>query len=156
SEPVREPARREPFVGRAREKAELLRFFEGSTRTVVLARGPSGIGKSALLRWFLDELRQRRPEAMILSGRCFGLESVPYKALDAMVDELARQLRRLPPVEAAALLPRDAHALATLFPVLRQVPAFAQEEAPRRAERPEVRGRGMAALRELFARLADR
>ena len=102
-------ARREPFVGRAREKDELWRRFEESLAgrlTVVLARGPSGIGKSALLRCCLEEIRRRRPETMILSGRCCELESVPYKAFDAVVDDLARQLRRLPPVEAAALLPR--------------------------------------------------
>src|SRR6185436_19424893 len=109
------------------------------------------------LRHFLDELRHERPDAMILSGRCYELESVPYKALDAVVDDLARQLRRLPEVEAAALLPRDAHALATLFPVLRQVPAFARGTAHAdRADAADVRGRALLALRELFARLADR
>jgi hypothetical protein len=157
SAPV-EPTRREPFVGRAAELAELARRFDDLARgqtTVVLARGPSGIGKSALLRRFLDDVRQRRPETMILSGRCFELESVPYKALDAIVDELAHQLRRLPDVESAALLPRDAKALATLFPVLEQVPTFAQHV--RRSDDPgDVRGRGFAALREVLARIGDR
>jgi len=153
------PPRREPFVGRAAEQALLARSFDESAKgrsTVVLARGPSGIGKSALLRRFLDELKQRQPEAMILAGRCFELESVPYKALDAIVDELARQLRRLPDVEAAELLPRDAKALATLFPVLLQVPTFERSSLAERSDASEVRGRGLAALRELFARLADR
>jgi hypothetical protein len=152
--PVEVP-RREPFVGRAREKARLFECFDAGGRAVVLTRGPSGIGKSALLRCFLEELRRRKPEPMILAGRCFELESVPYKALDAIVDELARQLKRLPAIEAAALLPRDAKALTTLFPVLRQVPAFAQPAA-RRDDVTEARARGLAALRELFARLSDR
>jgi hypothetical protein len=43
---------------------------------------------------------------MILAGRCFELESVPYKALDAIIDELARPLDRIPASEAATLLPR--------------------------------------------------
>jgi eukaryotic-like serine/threonine-protein kinase len=154
------PPRHEPFVGRAVEQATLARLFEESAQgrcTVALARGPSGIGKSALLRRFLDELRRHKPEAMILAGRCFELESVPYKALDAIIDELARQLRRLPDVESAALLPRDPGALATLFPVLRQVRTFEQpgtQVGP--GESTNVRSRGLTALRELFARMADR
>jgi hypothetical protein len=43
---------------------------------------------------------------MILAGRCFELESVPYKALDAIIDERARRLDRIPASEAATLLPR--------------------------------------------------
>src|SRR6185369_11576318 len=72
--------RREPFVGRAREKAELSRLFSASTSgqcQVVLARGPSGIGKSALFRCFLEELRQRQPTPVVLFGRCFEMESIP-------------------------------------------------------------------------------
>jgi hypothetical protein len=154
-------ARRDPFVGRAAELAMLSRCFDDAVAgkcTVALARGQSGIGKSALLRHFLDEVRRLRPDAVILAGRCYELESVPYKALDAVVDELARQLRRWPEVEAAALLPRDVHALTTLFPVLRQVPAFARGAAGQidRTDAGDARGRALQALRELFARLADR
>lgn len=144
----------ELFVGRAREKAELARAFEASIagqRTVVLASGPSGIGKTALLRCFLDGARRERPDAMILAGRCFELESVPYKALDAIVDEVARHLRQLAPVERAKILPADMDALATLFPVFR--------ELGRSTSQPDagsLRGRGLRALRELFLRLRER
>jgi tetratricopeptide (TPR) repeat protein len=121
----------------------------------MLARGPSGIGKSALLRRFLDELRERHPETVILQGRCYERESVPYKALDAVLDALARHLKRLPEVEAAALLPREASALERLFPVLRRV--FEQRPVARAALDPaELRRRGAQALRELLARLGDR
>jgi predicted Ser/Thr protein kinase len=153
------PPRQEPFVGRAAELALLSKLFDEATEgagVVALARGPSGIGKSALLRQFLDELRRRRPEAVALAGRCYEMESVPYKALDAVVDELARWLRRLPDVEAAALLPREPGALTKLFPVLRQVPAFSLHSDVGRDGNGDARGRGMMALRELFSRLADR
>lgn len=107
--PIPREERREVFVGRDAEQQALARWFaEGGSR-VVLVRGPSGIGKSALLRRFLGGA-----QATVLAGRCFELESVPYKALDAVIDELARQLARRP-IE----LPPEIDALATLFPVLR-------------------------------------
>jgi hypothetical protein len=150
------PPRYDPFVGRAREKDLLLRLFDEGGHKVVLARGPSGIGKSALLRWFLDEVGRRQPAALVFAGRCFEMESVPYKALDAVVDELARHLKGLPEVDAAVLLPRDANALATLFPVLRQVPAFAPKSVRRPDDAGEVRTRGVSALREILTRISDR
>jgi hypothetical protein len=145
----------EPFVGRAAELSLLWRIFEQGRGAMVLARGPSGIGKSALLRRFLEDLAQRRPQTRILAGRCYERESVPYKALDAVVDELARQLVRMP--DAASLLPQGSAALCQLFPVLRRVPAFAaipRDEGD--IDGATVRNRGLAALRELFARLAAR
>src|SRR5262249_45648799 len=52
----------EAFIGRAAELALLWRIFEARKSAMVLAHGPSGMGKSALLRRFLDELARRRPE----------------------------------------------------------------------------------------------
>jgi serine/threonine protein kinase/tetratricopeptide (TPR) repeat protein len=146
------------LVGRARELSVLRNAYEatrlGRAATVVVT-GRSGMGKTALVRAFLDEISSG---AVVLAGRCYERESVPYKALDAVVDELSRELLKLPPAEAAVVVPRDAAALVRLFPVLQRVAAIA--DAPRRrdgtAEPQLLRRRAFAALRELLTRLADR
>jgi hypothetical protein len=118
--------------------------------------GRSGMGKSTVLRAFLDGAA-RDPRAIVLSGRCYEAESVPFKALDALMDSLARHLRRMPPAEVAAVLPRRADVLARMFPTLARVAAFA--DAPRgRPGKDAVEERLVAgaALRELLARLTDR
>jgi serine/threonine protein kinase len=150
---------RPPFVGRQRHLAQLLDAFrkaeQGQAITVAL-HGGSGMGKSALVRRFLDTLRASQP-VVILAGRCFERESVPYKALDSLMDALSNHLKRLPLSRAEALMPRDVLALARLFPVLRRVEAVAG--ARRRVleirDVQELRRRAFGAFRELMARLSE-
>jgi hypothetical protein len=121
----------------------------------VTVHGRSGVGKSALVEHFCERLRGQG-EAVVLAGRCYEREAVPYKALDGVVDALARYLRR-PESQAECLLPRHVWPLARLFPVLAGVPAVAA--VPQRAEAPdpqEARRQAFAALRELLARVGDR
>jgi hypothetical protein len=158
----KEEVRRGPpvLVGRAAHQ-QLLRDAFAATRegraVAALMQGPSGMGKSALALRFIDELRVDPARPLVLAGRCFEQESVPYKALDSIVDALGHHLGRMPVAEVDAVLPRDVAALARLFPVLRQVRAV--DEAPRRSEgagKLELRRRAFGALRELFARIASR
>jgi hypothetical protein len=145
-----------PFVGRAHELKLLREAFveaRGGKTTAIVIVGESGLGKSVLARRFADNLN-----AVVLAGRCYERETVPFKAIDGVIDSLSRYLGRLEEREAAALVPRSAHLLANVFPVLRRVRAIAAVEAPRGVHQDplELRARLFAALRELLGRIAQR
>ncbi|MCA9691836.1 MAG: protein kinase [Myxococcales bacterium] len=128
----------------------------------VHVRGPSGAGKSALVRHFLAKLAGH-DDTIVLRGRCHVRESVPYKALDGVIDSLSRRLTALRPEEARIYMPRDLWALARLFPVMNTVvdslgAAQSHGRGDMRApsDQVELRRRAFASLRELLERLADR
>jgi Cdc6-like AAA superfamily ATPase len=86
------------FVGRESQLLALKEAFEASKagRSVaVRLEGRSGIGKSALVRRFLDEIQARDSNVVVLAGQCYQQESVPYKALDSLIDVLGRYLASL-------------------------------------------------------------
>ena len=147
-----------PFVGRDHLIAVLEDAFTAAQRgkaVTLQVHGTAGMGKSALLRRFLEDVVDRNG-AVVLSGRCYERESVPYKGVDSLIDALTQHLRSLPASEAALLVPPDVQALARVFPVLLRIEAV--RTAPRRADAPdplELRRRAFGALRELLARVAS-
>jgi hypothetical protein len=145
-----------PFVGREAEMAVLRSAFADSSGrgVAVFVRGDSGMGKSQLVRRFLDELAGR---AQILEGRCYEREAVPYKTLDTVIDALTSALMRLPEARLEAVLPRDIAALARLFPVLRRVELVAARSIGTTLppDPQEIRRRAFAALRDVLRALAD-
>lgn len=79
------------------------------------------MGKSVLIQSFLEEIRSAH-QAVVLTGRCYEQESVPFKALDSLVDSLADFLGKLPEEVARQAVPEDSLPLVRLFPVMGQLP----------------------------------
>src|SRR6185436_6763080 len=113
--------------GREREMQlidEALERGRTSGGMLVCVSGESGIGKSELLLRALDRL-ERAGRAIVFRGRCHPHESIPYKALDQIVDDLSRHLM----IDARAtthVSARRLGALTRLFPVLTRVKAVAE------------------------------
>lgn len=149
------------FIGREHQLAELHDAFQDTRegRTVaVYVHGNSGMGKTTLARLFLDEVKDRTRNAIVLQGRCYERESVPYKALDGVVDSLSKHLATLRRAKAEELMPRNRAALARVFPVMLQVDAIfdARSGRPETVDLFTLRRQAFAALRELLTNLARR
>ena len=146
----------EVFIGRARELDDLCRAFFDSLAApvVVLVHGESGIGKSALVERFVERVRGGFG-ATVYAGRCDARESVPYKAVDGVIDSICRRLSALPAGEVAARLPADIALLGQVFTVMNRIEAIAQAPRPDPAELEpqELRRRVFATLRELVRKL---
>ena len=87
-----------PLIGRSRHRRVLEELFASLGRRAtesIFVFGRTGTGKTTLIRSFLDE-HVANDDAVVLSGRCYERESVPYKALDSLIDALARYLKSLP------------------------------------------------------------
>ncbi|MGF1580471.1 MAG: serine/threonine protein kinase [Gemmataceae bacterium] len=148
-----------PFLGRDRHLRVLQEAYaecqQGQT-VMVSVQGPSGIGKSALIHHFMDQLRDQA--VVVLAGRCYEHELVPYKAIDPIIDELARYLRRLDDSEVQDLLPEEVGSCVRVFPVLKRINAVA-EKAKRSLISPdlqEVKRRAFVGLRDLLRNLSER
>ena len=160
--PAQAPRPRESnlLLGRETELAQLAQAFQDSqtgTPVLALVHGGNGAGKSFLLRRFLLDLQREEPRAVILAGRCYEGQSVPFQALGSLLEALADYLQALPVANADSLLPRNSLALARLFPVLQRVEAVASFQGASLAPDPqELRRRAFGALRELLGRLGSR
>jgi len=145
----------EGVVGRDAELARLeavLTRARGGRRQALYLHGPSGVGKSALLRAFLRRV-ETVPQVLLLSGRCYERETVRFKAFDDVAEGLVRHLRGLPSAELRQVLPVEVDALVRVFPSFHHVagggPVSATVTDPQ-----EARRRGIVALRHLLEALA--
>ena len=136
-----------PLIGRDDALGTLEQSFVAEGAVAVWLQGAPGLGKSALLRQFLTTRRQTEG-ALVLASRCFEHESTPFKAIDGLVDGLARWLSVRSDVPGP-LRVQGAN-LARSFPALRQVRWL--EGVAASASPPEAHPHESAvALRELLA-----
>ncbi len=149
---------RQMFVGREAELGVLrsaLAECDTGTSVTMLIEAESGMGKSALAEHFVAGLDRR--DVVVLRGRCYERESVPYKGVDGVIDSISRFMTRLPDKDAAALLPFHVGLLAEVFPVLRGVKVIVEQPpVPHVPDPQEQRRRVFAAMRELLARIGAR
>lgn len=108
------PLRQTPFVGR---NEELRRLHEAHARArsgqqIVVIEGPSGVGKSTLLRHFLSSVERNASPSLpplILKGRARDREHVSFNAFDGVADDLslyaARYGERRAMTDLAAIFP---------------------------------------------------
>ena len=146
------------LIGRSHERERLSECLEqvrmGRPARVVIT-GPSGIGKTALADAFLyDAVRNG---AIALAGKCHDRDTVPYKALDTIVDELSRYLRlsERDLVELPAGLP----ALIRVFPALGRVPALhaaASRSDVSGLDPVQIHRQALQALKELLRSIGER
>lgn len=147
------------FFGRRAEVATLRRALaqvvEDRRPRAVIVEGPSGIGKSSLLRQFAAELPGADGELVVLSSRCHPQELVPFKAIDAAVDALAELATGRS--DLGTFEPALVQAAVRLFPALSIIPELEGAPASDVArDDPDVRAQGFEALRTLLARVAAR
>jgi hypothetical protein len=145
------------FVGRESE----LRFLEAALADVrrgeqvtVYLQGESGIGKSELISAFARSCAKQG--VIHLHGRCYERETVAYKGVDGLMEDLAAFMRNLSPHEAALLVPRRAGLLLRVFPSLTRVSVLERAGGQQAADPHVLRSQLFEAFRELFLRLCER
>ena len=150
-----------PFLGRKDELSALKSAFarvDAGHPTTVHVAGRSGMGKSALVRKFIQKV-EKEPHVLVLEGRCHLHEAVAFKALDGVVDALSRFLVNQPRQTLMSILPAHVSDLIRLFPVLGRVEtleAAADKAGDASPDPQESRRRAFGALRDLLVRIGRR
>jgi len=136
------------FVGRVPALTVLQELATRMLPAIGLVSGPSGGGKSRLVKHFLAQ-----SQGVVLTGRCHRGESLPHQAIDGVIDALARHLAsRTTPL--GVLL--DVPYLLRLFPDLKKVLEARPDDAlPDDVPPQRVRRRALGALQRLLAVLAS-
>ena len=145
------------FVGRAPELARLRDIVQSlapGAPVIAQIQGSSGIGKTALAHR-LATLAGETARALVLRSRCYEREAVPFKAIDAIIDQLSEELSQEGP-GADPCSPEDAACAVRVFPVLGRVSAFASaDREPQDGDAQRIRERGFEVLAREIERLGE-
>lgn len=109
---------RTPYVGRARERAQLLEAVErarSGAGSLVLIGGEAGVGKSRLVQETADEAR--RLGMTVLTGHCVDQQGAPPYL--PTIEHLEEAARNLTPERLREVLGENAPEIAKLMPELR-------------------------------------
>jgi eukaryotic-like serine/threonine-protein kinase len=139
-------------VGRTAELESLSSLLDAATAPqLVLITGAAGIGKSTLMSRALQSLRT--DQTLVWRGYCHERERVPYRAFDAIIDDLADALT------AGEHLLDDlpfCGALTRVFAALKEpLSGMVLDPTPPAADLRVERERALSAMAELIARQAD-
>ncbi|MBX2797661.1 MAG: protein kinase [Myxococcales bacterium] len=151
--PVLDPAFRDRDA-QLETALDVWRTTVDEARPAVLGmHGPPGIGRTRLLRELVKQIR--RMGAATLKTRCYEWESVPLRAIDGLVDNLTRVLRRADYDLLRILDTEDLSHLTAQFPTFSRVDALeilAATEAPA----DTLRVKALSELRTVLLTLAAR
>jgi len=147
------------LFGRDEELARLRAIAEAPREAsfVVHVRGSSGSGKSALVEQFLEEVSASLTvPSIVLRGRCYEREAMPFKAVDGVVDALVVHLSQFDDITCAQLLPPNISDLTRLFPAFERLGAVQRLNTLRavRGDETQIRRRAEQALRRLITTIA--
>lgn len=108
------------LLGRERHLHELSQALAATSKgpSIIAVVGESGVGKSALVKKFTEDAESNELDLVVLRGRCSSQESLPYHALDPLLDAVARLLVAMPTEQIAPLIPEGFEQITSVFPVL--------------------------------------
>jgi eukaryotic-like serine/threonine-protein kinase len=145
-----------PFVNRSDEFAALRAAWQRARAgepVVVCLRGASGIGKTEVVRRFIER-SEAASEAWILRGRCHPEETVPFNALDGALDDLASALRQVDPNPLFSLNADELDGLVRLFPILSSDVSEDRQRPEAPAAPLEIRRRALAGLKQILVSMS--
>jgi eukaryotic-like serine/threonine-protein kinase len=149
-------------LGRAQELKTLYESYAKVRKgklAIVVVEGSSGIGKTSLVETFLEDLQSHRTapaSALVLRGRCHERETLPFKALDNVVDGISHRLASLDTSDQAYVLPGGILYLCEIFPVLRRAKLAENPRyfLPPLRDAKELRNQAFVAFCDLLRHLA--
>jgi tRNA A-37 threonylcarbamoyl transferase component Bud32 len=144
-----------PLVGRDDDLEQLqaaLGRVKSGHPVISIVNGPSGIGKSLLIQHTVERMRADG-STLVLAGRCHERESVAYKALDPIIEELTWHLLENP---MDGGLPDGFAELACVFPGLGRLTKTGLATDPMDVVDHDLRNRAVIGLGNVLTRLAQR